>query len=216
MLRINGPRVVVVAIVSAAFGSAALAAHEPATESPASEAVGGLEPASAAAFDRALALYPETIRERIGEVELRRERSYGVPADAPLMVRLMGDAVYAYYSMNSDAITLLDAGFAERARWTGGDAGEAEVAGLMIDLGLMGEAGDAPAAWDRFVEVVQGWPGEAPLDGNIRFGDKRVLDRFVRLGVGRALRATGRKPARSTSSSRWCTSWRTRSNSEGR
>lgn len=187
MLRINGPRVVVVAMVSAALGSAALAAHEPAPDSPASEAVGGLEPAAAAAFDRALALYPETIRERIGEVELRRERNYGVPADAPLMARLMGDAVYAYFSMNSDAITLLDAGLVERAGWTGDDASEAEVAGLMLDLGFMGEGGDPSEAWDRFVAVVRGWPGETPLDGNIRFGDKRVLDRFVRLGVGRAL-----------------------------
>jgi hypothetical protein len=43
------------------------------------------------------------------------------------------------------------------------------------------------AAWDRFAESVQSWPGEPPIAGTIRFSDARVLDRFVHLGVGRAL-----------------------------
>lgn len=174
-------------LVSAGGTDSRAAAHEPASNGGAAEQTDRIEPKARRAFERALDRYPEAIREQLTDVRLRRDRSYGVPADAPLMMRLMGDAVYAYYSMNGDAVTLLDAGLAERARWTGGDASEDEVAGLMHDLGLIGDDGDRSEAWARFVAEVQGWPGDAPVEGAIRFGDGRVLDRFVRLGVGRAL-----------------------------
>ncbi len=62
-------------------------------------ASGGVEPEARAAFDRALARYPESIRSHLAEVRLAREPDYGVPSDAPLMARLMGNAAYAYYSM---------------------------------------------------------------------------------------------------------------------
>ena len=112
-----------------------LVAHEPSAEAGDPADVVLVEPEVREAFDRALARYPERIRKRLGHTGLRRERTYGVPEDAPLMARLMGDAVYAYYSMGTDSVTLLDAGLAERAAWTGGDAGEAEVTGLLDALG---------------------------------------------------------------------------------
>ncbi|MFI4855561.1 MAG: hypothetical protein ACIAQF_11360, partial [Phycisphaerales bacterium JB065] len=150
-----------------------------------------VESEARAAFARAMARYPQAIRDQLVHVDLHRNRSYGMPEEAPLMARLMGDAAYAYYSMNDDAVVLLDAGFAEQGCWTGGEVEQEDVAGLMRDLGLLEEGGDPHAAWGRFVELVQGWPGDEPIEGPIRFADERVLDRFVRLGVGRSLARHG-------------------------
>lgn len=175
-----------IGMVHGQFGWAGVAALIVACGGPAC-AVDPVEARLTEAFERAKASYPQEIRGWIEHVEVRRQKAYGVPEDAPLMARLMGDAVYAFYSMNEDAVFVLDAGMAERANWVGGDAGEDEVAGLMRDLGLMDEDDNAVQAWERFVEAVQGWPGEEPIEGELRFGDGRVLGRFVRLGVGRAL-----------------------------
>lgn len=182
-LRYGAIIVASLGMVCTTFAHDASAAHDASPVPVESEA--------RAAFARAMARYPQSIRDHLAHVELHRDHSYGMPEEAPLMARLMGDAAYAYYSMNHDAVVLLDAGFAEQGRWTGGDVEEADVAGLMLDLGLLDEGADPHAAWDRFVEIVQGWPGDAPIDPPIRFADERVLDRFVRLGVGRSLAKHG-------------------------
>lgn len=148
-----------------------------------------VEPRVSVAFERGLERYPERLRGKLEGIGLAREPDYGVPEDSPLMMRLMGEAAYAFFSTWEQQVVILDAGLAERAAWTGGDASREEVAGLMGDLAsaLDAPAGDVEAQWETFAATVQGWSGEQPIEGEIRFGDERVLDRFVRLGVGRAL-----------------------------
>lgn len=141
------------------------------------------------AFERAVQRYPEPIRLRLEGIGLVRERDYGVPGDASLMVRLLGDAAYAYFEAVRERVVVLDAGVAGRATWRGGDASRDDVAGLMSDLANVLDAppGDIEAQWAAFVAIVQNWEEEDPIRGEIRLGDERVLDRFVRLGVSRAL-----------------------------
>jgi hypothetical protein len=146
-------------------------------------------------FEKAKSSLPETLRERVGDVELKRATDLGIGPEMPLEYRLLNRAAYASFSIGDRDLTVYDAGALDLPTWAGDPPKKDEVVKLLAGVAdVMGvevpQDGKGPvflAAWKDFVRRVYSW-GDRDFPKVLpAVDDQELWNRFLGDGVWRLM-----------------------------